>query len=174
MPPSDSEIRMRIQIARLIRAVQRYVPEFEAAAKHGSFTPAGEELGLTQSAGSRQVKDLESELGRKLFQRQRKQIKLIETGEKLFRTYSFAARHLADAIEDLLQEKSKQQVVLSISTPNAAPFSNAARERRSELLSFFELHDLFSCIIRRLIILTRVYCWSKVFCKAEFQTAKLG
>ena len=54
--------------------------------------------------------------------RRHKRIKLNETGEKLFRAYSFAARHLADAMEDILQEKSKQQVVLSTSTSNAAFF----------------------------------------------------
>ena len=35
---------------------------FEAAARHLSFTKAGEELFLTQSAVSRQIKDLEDQL----------------------------------------------------------------------------------------------------------------
>lgn len=113
---------MRFQTARLIRAVQRHLPVFEATARHGSFTLAGDELGRTQSAVSRQIKDLESKLGRKLFRRKHKRIDLNETGEKLFRAYTFAARHLADAIEDILQEKSEQQVVLSTSTSNAAFF----------------------------------------------------
>ena len=34
---------------------------FEAAARHGSFTRAAEELNLTQSAVSRQIKDLEAQ-----------------------------------------------------------------------------------------------------------------
>lgn len=54
---------MHTQTARIIRAVQKYLPVFEAAARHGSFTLAGDELGLTQSAVSRQIKDLESKLG---------------------------------------------------------------------------------------------------------------
>ena len=36
---------------------------FEAAARHLSFTKAGEELFLTQSAVSRQIKELEESLG---------------------------------------------------------------------------------------------------------------
>ena len=122
MLPSDCEIRMHIQTARLIRAMQRYLLAFEAAARHGSFTLAGDELSLTQGAVSRQIKDLESKLGRKLFQRRHKQVKLNETGEKLFRAHSFAARHLADATEDIFQEKSKKQVGLSTSTSSAAFF----------------------------------------------------
>ena len=42
---------------------------FEAAARHLSFTKAGEELYLTQSAVSRQIKELEEQLGITLFQR---------------------------------------------------------------------------------------------------------
>ena len=43
------------------------VQAFECAARHGSFTRAAAELSLTQSAVSRQVKDLESRLGAQLF-----------------------------------------------------------------------------------------------------------
>ncbi len=42
---------------------------FEAAARHLSFTRAAEELHVTQSAVSHQVKALENYLGLKLFHR---------------------------------------------------------------------------------------------------------
>ena len=42
---------------------------FECAARHGSFTQAAHELNLTQSAVSRQIKDLEEQLGVLLFER---------------------------------------------------------------------------------------------------------
>lgn len=42
---------------------------FEAAARHQSFTAAGEEIGLTQSAVSKKLKELETDLGFELFQR---------------------------------------------------------------------------------------------------------
>jgi hypothetical protein len=42
---------------------------FDASARHLSFTGAGEELHLTQSALSRQIKTLEEEIGTKLFER---------------------------------------------------------------------------------------------------------
>ena len=46
---------------------------FEAAARHESFTRAAEELFVTQGAVSHQVKALETELGVKLFNRERQQ-----------------------------------------------------------------------------------------------------
>ncbi|MEE2859654.1 MAG: LysR family transcriptional regulator [Pseudomonadota bacterium] len=56
---------------------------FEAAARHGSFTRAAVELNLTQSAVSRQVKDLETQLGIALFERVRQRIVLSSAGQRL-------------------------------------------------------------------------------------------
>ena len=53
---------------------------FEAAARHGSFTRAAEELNLTQGAVSRQVGQLEKILGLSLFQRVRKRVSLTPAG----------------------------------------------------------------------------------------------
>ena len=116
------------------------MPVFEAAARAGSFTLAGEELGLTQSAVSRQIKDLEATLGRELFRRMHKQVVLNDSGEKLFRAYAFAARHLADAVEDILHEKTKRQIVLSTSTSNAAFF---LMPRVSEMRDCFPTGEIF-------------------------------
>ncbi|QQO44988.1 LysR family transcriptional regulator [Paracoccus sp. MC1862] len=56
---------------------------FEAAARYGSFTRAAVELNLTQSAVSRQIKDLEAQLGVALFQRVRQRVVLSSLGERL-------------------------------------------------------------------------------------------
>ena len=56
---------------------------FEAAARHGSFTRAAVELNLTQSAVSRQIKDLEGQLGIALFERVRQRVVLSSAGEQL-------------------------------------------------------------------------------------------
>ena len=64
---------------------------FEAAARHLSFTKAGEELFLAQSAVSRQIKDLEDQLGVELFQRRHRALLLTDAG-KLF--YASAAQVL--------------------------------------------------------------------------------
>lgn len=54
---------------------------FEASARLGNFTRAAEELGLTPSAVSYQVRALEAELGRKLFARQRRMLVLTLPGQ---------------------------------------------------------------------------------------------
>ncbi|MGL4443141.1 MAG: transcriptional regulator GcvA [Alsobacter sp.] len=53
---------------------------FEAAARHGSFTRAAEELDLTQGAVSRQVAMLEQSLGVRLFERVRQRVNLTPAG----------------------------------------------------------------------------------------------
>lgn len=53
---------------------------FEAAARHGNFSRAAQELNLTQSAVSRQIKDFETQTGQLLFERVRKRVILSEAG----------------------------------------------------------------------------------------------
>jgi DNA-binding transcriptional LysR family regulator len=67
---------------------------FEAAARHLSFTKAGEELFLTQSAISRQVQALEEQLGVQLFQRRIRALLLTDEGQRYFKA-------VREALEDL-------------------------------------------------------------------------
>jgi DNA-binding transcriptional LysR family regulator len=57
------------------------VRAFEAAARHCSFKRAGEELTLTPSAISHQVKSLENFFGLLLFYRHRSSLELTDAGE---------------------------------------------------------------------------------------------
>jgi LysR family glycine cleavage system transcriptional activator len=54
---------------------------FEAAARHESFTRAAQELGVTQTAISHQVKALESEFGVPLFRRAPRRLSLTTAGK---------------------------------------------------------------------------------------------
>jgi len=56
---------------------------FEAAARHLNFTRAGEELGMTQSAVSYQIKLLEERVGSPLFVRHARDVSLTEVGQRL-------------------------------------------------------------------------------------------
>ena len=53
---------------------------FEAAARYESFTRAAEELHVTQSAVSQQVKALEAQLGVRPFNRERQRLKITPAG----------------------------------------------------------------------------------------------
>ncbi len=59
--------RHSLSITSQILAV---LPVFDAAARHGSFTRAARELGITQGAVSRRIQNLEEQLGLVLFSRQ--------------------------------------------------------------------------------------------------------
>jgi LysR family glycine cleavage system transcriptional activator len=59
------------------------VRAFEAAARHGSFTKAAAELGMTQAAVSYQIKLLEDRVGAPLFLRLPKRVVLSEAGKRL-------------------------------------------------------------------------------------------
>lgn len=68
---------------------------FEAAARHQSFTLAGNELALTQSAVGRQVGALEELVGVKLFRRTRRGVVLTAAGD----LYSHAVRKRLGEVE---------------------------------------------------------------------------
>jgi LysR family transcriptional regulator, glycine cleavage system transcriptional activator len=57
---------------------------FESVARLGSFTRAANELCITQSAASKQVRTLESMLGCSLFERHTRSLRLSESGQRLF------------------------------------------------------------------------------------------
>lgn len=56
---------------------------FEAAGRLGSFTLAADELAVSQAAISRQVKELEAELGKPLFERRHRSVRLTVAGAAL-------------------------------------------------------------------------------------------
>lgn len=68
---------------------------FEATARHGSFTTAGRELSLTQSAVSKQVRQLEDTLGVELFVRMPGGVVLTGHGERFVQ----AVRRILDDCE---------------------------------------------------------------------------
>lgn len=74
---------------------------FRAAARHLSFTRAADELCVTQSAISREIKTLEDQIGQPLFQRSRRALQLTRAGEELFRAADQSLSHL-DAVTDRL------------------------------------------------------------------------
>lgn len=85
---------------------------FEAAARLGSITKAGAELGLTQAAISKQIRALEENLGTVLFERRNRAVHLTEEGRELGRLLSEAFGAVSAFSEDLRRKKSEEEVVL--------------------------------------------------------------
>ncbi len=89
---------------------------FHAVADAGSFTHAGEELSLSQSAVSRQVGALEADLKVQLFHRHARGLILTEQGEMLYRTAHDVFTKLAAARTRLTDSKEKPFGELRITT----------------------------------------------------------
>ena len=89
---------------------------FHSAAEAGSFTHAGDQLGLSQSAVSRQVSALEQELGVSLFHRHARGLILTEQGELLHRTAHDVFMKLEAARAKLTDSKERPHGELKVST----------------------------------------------------------
>jgi DNA-binding transcriptional LysR family regulator len=89
---------------------------FHAAAEAGSFTHAGEQLGLSQSAVSRQVSALEQELAVSLFHRHARGLILTEQGELLYRTAHDVFMKLEAARAKLTDSREKPHGELKVTT----------------------------------------------------------
>ncbi len=89
---------------------------FHAAAEAGSFTHAGEQLGLSQSAVSRQVSALEQELSVALFHRHARGLILTEQGELLYRTAHDVFIKLEAARAKLTDSRERPNGELKVTT----------------------------------------------------------
>src|SRR3954469_18974107 len=91
---------------------------FESAARHLSFTKAGEELFLTQSAVSRQIKELEDQLGVPLFERRHRALVLTEAGQQFYASASQAIATMRAATERLRAQSGRRRP-LSVTTTHS-------------------------------------------------------
>jgi DNA-binding transcriptional LysR family regulator len=89
---------------------------FHAAAEAGSFTHAGEQLGLSQSAVSRQVSALEQELAVSLFHRHARGLILTEQGELLHLTAHEVFMKLEAARAKLTDTRERPNGELKVTT----------------------------------------------------------
>ncbi len=89
---------------------------FHAVAEAGSLTHAGESLGLSQSAVSRQIGALETQLNATLFHRHARGLILTEQGELLYRTARDIFSRLAVTEAMIADAKDKPSGELCVTT----------------------------------------------------------
>ena len=92
---------------------------FEASARQESFTKAAQELCVTQGAVSQQVKALETELGIRLFRRERQRLVITDAGRAYLEVVRDAFDRLAMGTERLLQRQNAGTLTVTTS-PNFA------------------------------------------------------
>jgi len=95
----------------------RALHAFEAAARHHSFAAAANELGVTPTAISHQIRQLEEACGVKLFQRRPRPLVLTSAGARLYPALRNGFDALATAMALLAEEDA--QTPLRVTSPNA-------------------------------------------------------
>ncbi|MEX5580225.1 LysR substrate-binding domain-containing protein [Pseudophaeobacter sp. A-200-2] len=108
---------------------------FEAVARRLSFADAGEELGVTATAISHQIRHLEAYLGFQLVERRPRQIALTPAGQELFPKLQMAFDTLGEAFAML--DKDVEQLLVRVTTT----YAFAERWLLPRLGAFFEAHS---------------------------------
>ncbi|WP_321814806.1 MULTISPECIES: LysR substrate-binding domain-containing protein [unclassified Paraburkholderia] len=89
---------------------------FEAAVRHASFTRAAAELHLTQSAISRQIQQLEEFLGRSLFVREHRALRLTIAGEHYAAQVQRLLTQCAEATFDVMKQHAALELTVACSS----------------------------------------------------------
>jgi DNA-binding transcriptional LysR family regulator len=93
---------------------------FESASRLLSFKAAAEELSVTPTAVSHQIRSLESWLGVPLFERLPRQVRLTECGERLFHSLHGAFLEVAQSVDTLRPQRSGTSLTISTTAAFAA------------------------------------------------------
>ncbi len=102
--------------SRLVKNYRRpslkAVSTFEAAARHESFKGAADELSLTPSAISHQVRQLEQQLGVKLFHRLTGGLSITDAGAAYLKMLSPAFSEIDEATRQIMQLEYSDQLTI--------------------------------------------------------------
>ncbi|PRF98709.1 LysR substrate-binding domain-containing protein [Burkholderia ambifaria] len=111
-----------VRLAKRLRGMPSldFLRGFECAARHLSFTRAGQELNVTQSAVSRQVKALEEQLRIELFHRHIRSLTLTDKGRELYDAISIALSDLESVVGKLSSSVGQRSISLSTTVSFAA------------------------------------------------------
>lgn len=90
---------------------------YAAVAEAGSLSAAARRLGTTKSVVSRRLGDLEARLGARLVNRSARGLALTDAGSRLYHRVVRLLTDLAEAEEELIQDRAEVQGVLRIAAP---------------------------------------------------------
>ena len=107
------------------------LPAFEAAARHMSFKAAADELALTPTAISHQIRLLETALGRALFRRRPRPLTLTPAGAALFPVVRKGFDSIAEAFAMVRREDVSRRLE-AIDAPGGMPCAPATSEQLDE------------------------------------------
>src|SRR5277367_5124441 len=139
---------------RALNVTLRQLRVFIEVARLQSFSRAGDEIGLTQSAVSRCVSELEAEIGLKLIDRSTRDVQLTDVGANLIGSVSRLLSDLDEALREIrdLGEQRRGRVVVAASPTVACrlmPVVISACIREFPLISLSLRDDLQSDVVRK-------------------------
>ncbi len=88
---------------------------FEAVARLGGVSKAAEELGVSASAVSQQIRQLEQQFGVRLFRREKRRLILTLDGERLFQTTTQAFRMMRDVRSAIVRQRENRHFIMRVS-----------------------------------------------------------
>lgn len=132
----------------------RQLRVFIEVSKLRSFSRAGAEIGLTQSAVSRSVRELESEIGLKLIDRTTREVQLTDVGIDLVGTVSRLLADLDEALREArdLGQQRRGRVIVAASPTIACrlmPRVIASCSRQFPLVALSLRDDVQSDVLRK-------------------------
>jgi DNA-binding transcriptional LysR family regulator len=132
----------------------RQLRVFIEVARLRSFSRAGDEIGLTQSAVSRCVRELEGEIGLKLIDRTTREVQLTDVGANLVASVSRLLADLDGALREIrdLGEQRRGRVIVAASPTVACrlmPGVIAACSARYPLIALSLRDDVQSDVLRQ-------------------------
>ncbi|WEY37410.1 LysR family transcriptional regulator [Paraburkholderia sp. SUR17] len=132
----------------------RQLRVFIEVAQRQSFSRAGDEIGLTQSAVSRCVRELEAEIGLKLIDRTTRDVQLTDVGANLVASVSRLLADLDDTLREIREigEQRRGRVVVAASPTVACrlmPRVIAACGRQFPYVALGLRDDVQSDVVRK-------------------------
>lgn len=123
---------------------------FESAARHLSFTLAAEELHVTQGAISRQIRGLESYLGKPLFERANRSVQLTAMGQRYAHAIRQSLSDIAVITDDVRSWQGMHQLTVATTSamaslwllPKIAKFQREHDDIELRIVAIEQIRDL--------------------------------
>lgn len=129
------------------------IPIFISVIENGSFSHAAQKLGITKSAVSKRISQLEQNLGVKLLNRSTRKLSMTEAGERYFEHALNALQHASLAEDSATELQNTPKGTLNISTPmsfghlHIAPIIPLFLKKYPEIMIKMDMSDTWSDII---------------------------
>ena len=117
----------------------RAMSAFVAVVERGSFAAAAEHLGLSRTAASKHVMDLEVHLGATLLNRTTRRVSLTNTGTAYYERAKSILEHLAEADNDAAMQTQAPRGRVRVSAPMSFGFRHVAPRLKSYMDAYPEV-----------------------------------